>query len=247
MTEPLLSLVIPAYNEEGRLPATLARVSDYLSSRGRPYEVIVVVNGSTDRTADVAKAAAHRDPSLRVIQTRQRGKGLAVRLGVLDAQGSRVLFCDADLSTPIEEVVGLAERLDGRYQVVIASREGLGARRIGEPYVRHLMGRIFNGLVRALAVPGIQDTQCGFKAFTQTAARDIFHRLTTDGFGFDVELLYLARRRGYRVREVPVTWVYAASSRVDPLRDTARMFADVLRVRLNDLRGRYGRPLPPPL
>ncbi len=239
MTEPLLSLVVPAYNEEGRLPASLARISDYLSSRGQPYEVVVVVNGSTDRTAEVAKAAAHRDPNVRVIRTPLRGKGLAVRLGVLDAQGGRVLFCDADLSTPIEEVVGLADRLDDGYQVVIASREGLGSRRIGEPYLRHLMGRVFNGLVRALAVPGIQDTQCGFKAFTRTAARDIFGRQTIDGFGFDVELLYLARRLGYRVREVPVTWVYAASSRVDPLRDTVRMFADVLRVRLNGLRGRY--------
>ena len=239
MTESLLSLVIPAYNEEGRLPASLARVSEYLSSRGEPYEVIVAVNGSTDRTADVARAAARSDPNLRVIQTQRRGKGLAVRLGVLDAQGSRVVFCDADLSTPIEEVVGLADRLDGQYQVVIASREGHGSRRIGEPYLRHLMGRVFNGLVRALAVPGIQDTQCGFKAFTRAAARDVFSRQTIDGFGFDVELLYLARRRGYRVREVPVTWVYAASSRVDPLRDTVRMFADVIRVRLNALRGAY--------
>ncbi len=239
MTEPFLSLVVPAYNEERRLPATLARMSDYLSSRGDPYEVVVVVNGSTDRTADVAKAAARHDPNVRVIQTPQRGKGLAVRLGVLDAQGGRIVFCDADLSTPIDEVIGLADRLDDEYQVVIASREGLGARRIGEPYARHLMGRVFNALVRALAVPGIQDTQCGFKAFTREAARDIFPRQTIDGFGFDVELLYIARQRGYRIREVPVTWVYAASSRVDPLRDTVRMFADVLRVRLNDLRGRY--------
>jgi glycosyltransferase involved in cell wall biosynthesis len=239
VTEPLLSLVVPAYNEEGRLPASLARVSDYLSSRGHPYEVIVVVNGSTDRTADVAEAAARSDSNVRVIQTARRGKGHAVRLGVLGSRGGRVVFCDADLSTPIEEVVGLADRLDDAYQVVIATREGLGSRRIGEPYLRHLMGRVFNGLVRALAVPGIQDTQCGFKAFTRTAARDIFGRQTIDGFGFDVELLYLARRRGYRVREVPVTWVYAASSRVDPLRDTVRMFADVLRVRLNGLRGRY--------
>ena len=239
MTEPFLSLVVPAYNEEGRLPASLARMSAYLSSRGHRYEVIVVVNGSTDRTVDVAKAATRTDPSIRVIQSSRRGKGLAVRLGVLAARGERVIFCDADLSTPIDEVVGLADRLDDRYPVVIASREGLGSRRIGEPYLRHLMGRVFNGLVRALAVPGIQDTQCGFKAFTRTAARDVFSRQTIDGFGFDVELLYLARRLGYRVREVPVTWVYAASSRVDPLRDTVRMFADVLRVRLNALRGRY--------
>ncbi len=240
MTEPLLSLVIPAYNEEARLPASLARVSDYLSSRGEPYEVLVVVNGSRDRTADVARAAARRDPCITVIETPRRGKGLAVKLGVLRARGERIVFCDADLSTPIDEAVALADHLDGHFQVVIASREGIGSHRIGEPYSRHLMGRVFNALVRIVAVPGIQDTQCGFKAFTRASARDVFSRQTIDGFGFDVELLYVARRRGYRVKEVPVTWVYAASSRVDPLKDTLRMIGDVLRVRLNGLRGRYG-------
>jgi dolichyl-phosphate beta-glucosyltransferase len=236
----LLSVVIPAYNEESRLPATLDRVSAYLSSRGGPYEVLVVVNGSTDGTAEVTKAASERDPNLRLILTQLRGKGLAVRIGVSEAQGERILFCDADLSTPIEEAVALADLLDERSQLVIASREGHGARRVGEPYSRHLMGRVFNLLVRALAVPGIQDTQCGFKAFTRACAFDVFPRLTTGGFGFDVELLYIARKRGYRIREVPVTWEYRSSSRVDPLRDTIRMFADVLRVRRNDLRGVYG-------
>ena len=239
VTDPSLSVIIPAYNEEGRLPSSLDRVSDYLSSRGEPYEVLVVVNGSTDRTEHVAKAAAERDPCLRLILTPLRGKGRAIKIGVKEARGDRVLFCDADLSTPIEEAVGLADQLDGTYQVVIASREGQGSRRVGEPYLRHLMGRVFNALVRVLAVPGIQDTQCGFKAFAGGCARDIFSRQTIAGFGFDVEILYLARKGGYGIREVPVTWVYRASSRVDPLRDTIRMFVDVLRVRLNDLRGKY--------
>jgi len=239
VTSPSLSLVIPAYNEEERLPSTLVTVSEYLAHRDVDYEVIVVVNGSTDRTAEVAKAAAEHDPNLRLILTPLRGKGRAVKIGVGEARGERVLFCDADLSTPIEEAVGLADLLDERYQIAIASREGRGSRRIGEPYFRHLMGRAFNALVRALAVPGIQDTQCGFKAFSRACARDVFAQQTTSGFGFDVELLYIARKRGYGVREVPVTWVYRASSRVDPVRDTVRMFADVLRVRLNDLLGRY--------
>jgi dolichyl-phosphate beta-glucosyltransferase len=240
VTAPLISLVIPAYNEESRLPTALDRVSAYLARRGGRHEVIVVVNGSTDRTVEVARAAAARDPAIRVIDTPRRGKGHAVRLGVLDAKGDVILFCDADLSTPIAEAVGLTDHLDGRYEVAIATREGLGSRRVGEPYLRHLMGRVFNALVRAVAVPGIHDTQCGFKAFTAAAARDIFRRQTIDGFGFDVELLYLARRRGYKIREVPVTWVYAATSRVDPLRDTLRMIGDVVRVRLNAARGRYG-------
>ena len=239
MTERSLSVVIPAYNEESRLPSTLARVSEYLASRHDPYEVIVVVNGSTDRTADVAKAAAERDPNLRLVLTPLRGKGRAVKIGVGEALGERVLFCDADLSTPIEEAVGLADRLSDEFGVVIATREGSGSHRVGEPYVRHLMGRGFNLLVRALAVPGIQDTQCGFKAFTRAAAHDIFPRQTLPGFGFDVEILYIARKRGYRILEVPVTWVYRSSSRVEPVRDTFRMFTDLLRVRLNNLRGRY--------
>lgn len=239
MSRSSLSIVIPAFNEESRLPTTLAQVTNYLRSRGDPYEILVVVNGSTDRTAEVAKAAAERDPNVRLILTSMRGKGRAVKIGVDESRGDRVVFCDADLSTPIEEAVGLADRLDGQYQMVIASREGHGARRVGEPHARHLMGRVFNGIVRALAVPGIQDTQCGFKAFDRSCADDVFSRQTIVGFGFDVELLYIARRRGFGILEVPVTWEYRSSSRVDPLRDTFRMVADVLRVRLNSLRGRY--------
>jgi glycosyltransferase involved in cell wall biosynthesis len=239
VSNPLLSLVIPAYNEESRLPATLRRISDALEAYGEPYEILVVVNGSTDRTADVVKAASHRDSNIRLIVTPLAGKGRAVKIGITESQGERIAFADADLSTPIEEVIGLTEKLDERHQVVIASREGSGARRVGEPYIRHLMGRVFNLLVQALAVRGIQDTQCGFKAFTRQCADDVFKRQQINGFGFDVEVLYVARKLGYGIREVPVTWAYAASSRVDPLRDTIRMFRDVLAVRWNDLRGLY--------
>jgi glycosyltransferase involved in cell wall biosynthesis len=237
--DPLLTIVIPAYNEESRLPATLTRVSEALELRGEPYEVLVVVNGSTDRTADVVKEASARDGNVRLIVTQLRGKGRAVKIGIVEARGDRIVFADADLSTPIEEVIALADRLDERHQVVIASREGSGARRVGEPYVRHLMGRVFNLLVQVLAVRGIQDTQCGFKAFTRQCAQDVFRRQRIVGFGFDVEVLYLARRLGYGIKEVPVTWEYAASSRVDPVKDTIRMFRDVLAVRWNDLRGQY--------
>jgi dolichyl-phosphate beta-glucosyltransferase len=237
--DPLLTLVIPAYNEESRLPATLTRISEVLEIRGEPYEVLVVVNGSTDRTAEVVKAGAERDPNVRLIVTPLRGKGRAVKIGIGEARGDRIVFADADLSTPIEEVIALTEQLDDRHQVVIASREGSGARRVGEPYLRHLMGRAFNLVVRALAVRGIQDTQCGFKAFTRECAREVFSRQRIVGFGFDVEVLFVARRLGYGIKEVPVTWAYAASSRVDPVKDTIRMFRDVLAVRWNDLRGLY--------
>jgi glycosyltransferase involved in cell wall biosynthesis len=239
VTNPAVSVVVPAFNEEARLHATLARITEFLTARGQPYEVLVVVNGSTDRTAEVVKRAAGRDPNVRLLVTPLRGKGRAVKIGMGEAVGHRIVFADADLSTPIEEVVGLADQLDDRYGVVIATREGRGARRIGEPYVRHLMGRVFNLLVRLLAVQGIQDTQCGFKAFRPDCARDVFPRQRITGFGFDVEVLFLARKLGYRIKEVPVTWEYRESSRVDPLRDTVRMFRDVLAVRLNNLRGRY--------
>ena len=239
MSSPLLSLVIPAYNEESRLPATLRSVSDALEAYGEPYEVLVVVNGSTDRTADVVKAAAKRDSNIKLIVTPLAGKGRAVKIGITESSGDRIVFADADLSTPIEEVVALADRLNHKYQVVIASREGHGAHRYSEPYTRHLMGRVFNLVVRMLAVPGIQDTQCGFKAFSRECARDVFRRQRIDGFGFDVELLFLARQRGYGILEVPVTWVYSDNTRVDKVRDTIRMFRDVLRVRLNAIRGTY--------
>jgi glycosyltransferase involved in cell wall biosynthesis len=235
----LLTLVIPAYNEESRLPATLARTSEALAARGETYELLVVVNGSTDRTAEVVKAAAKRDPNVRLIVTPLAGKGRAVKIGISEARGDRIVFADADLSTPIDEVIALAEQLDDRCQVIIASREGTGARRVGEPYLRHLMGRVFNLLVQTLAVRGIQDTQCGFKAFTRQCAQDVFRRQRIVGFGFDVEVLYIARKLGYGIKEVPVTWEYAASSRVDPVKDTIRMFRDVLAVRWHDLRGRY--------
>ena len=239
VTGPLLTIVIPAYNEESRLPATLTKIGDAFEARGEPYEVLVVVNGSTDRTAEVVKAGAERNANVRLVLTPLRGKGRAVRIGIGEARGDRIVFADADLSTPIEEVIALADQLDERHQVVIASREGSGARRVGEPYTRHLMGRVFNLLVRTLAVPGIQDTQCGFKAFTRQCAQDVFKRQRIVGFGFDVEVLFVARRLGYGIKEVPVTWEYAASSRVDPVKDTVRMFRDVLAVRWNDLRGLY--------
>jgi dolichyl-phosphate beta-glucosyltransferase len=239
VTEDLLTIVIPAYNEESRLPATLVKIGEAFESRGEPYEVLVVVNGSTDRTAEVVKAGAERDANVRLIVTQLRGKGLEVKIGIGVARGDRIVFADADLSTPIEEVIALADQLDERHQVVIASREGSGARRVGEPYIRHLMGRVFNLLVQVMAVRGIQDTQCGFKAFTRECAQDVFRRQRIVGFGFDVEVLYLARRLGYGIKEVPVTWEYAASSRVDPVKDTIRMFRDVLAVRWNDLRGLY--------
>jgi len=249
---PQLSVVIPAYNEEDRLPRTLERVLAYLGDRPLSFEILAVDDGSSDRTAELVKRVAARDERVRLIREPHRGKGSAVRAGALAAAGRAIVFTDADLSHPVEELTRLPALLDSPpprgdpraslregAQVVIASREGHGANRVGEPGYRHLMDRAFNLFVRLIAVPGVQDTQCGLKCFTREAARELFGRQTIAGFGFDVELLFLARKRGYRVIETPITWRHVPASRVDPLRDTLRMLADVLRVRLNDLLGRY--------
>jgi dolichyl-phosphate beta-glucosyltransferase len=237
---PRLSLVIPAYNEQARLPFTLAEIEAYLCREETDCEVVVVDNGSRDATSAVVQQAAVKFPKLRLLRTDRRGKGLAVRAGMLSAKGDVVIFADADLSWSVDDLKRFMSFVDAKNPVVIGSREGLGARRIGEPVYRHLMGRVFNRVVQALAVPGVEDTQCGFKAFRADAAKAIFTRQRLDGFGFDVEVLYLARRLGYPIRVVPLHWEHKENSRVAPLRDTLAMLTDVLRVRLNGWRGRYG-------
>jgi len=249
-TQPYLSVVIPAYNEERRLPGSLKRIVDYLGRQGYPWEVIVLDDGSRDDTAGVTRAFITHHPHVHLIQIEHRGKGYAVRTGVLAAQGSFILFSDADLATPIEEVRELLPWFERGYDVVIGSREGVGARRYDEPTYRHLMGRIFNLLVQLLAVRGVQDTQCGFKCFRHRVAKDLFNRVKLYGeemgivkggmvTGFDVEVLFLARKRGYKIKEVPVKWYYSKESKVNFLRDSWRNFCDVVKVRFFDLRGLY--------
>ena len=227
--------MIPAYNEATRLPPTLERVRAWLAASGLAHEVLVADDGSTDATAEVARAGGATVLS----GGPNRGKGHAVRRGMLAARGRRRLMTDADLSTPIEDVAALMARLDEGYDVAIASRALPGARiEVRQPAYREGMGRVFNLLVRALAVPGIHDTQCGFKLFTAEAAEAAFRPALLDGFSFDVETLYLARRRGLRIAEVPVRWRNDAASRVGPL-NGFRAFVDLGRIRWNDWRGRY--------
>jgi dolichyl-phosphate beta-glucosyltransferase len=237
---PRLSLVIPAYNEQARLPYTLSEIEAFMRRDAIDCEVVVVDNGSRDATSAVVQQAAVTFQSLRLLRTDRRGKGCAVRAGMLSAKGDVVIFADADLSWSVDDLSRFLSIVDANHPVVIGSREGLGARRIGEPVYRHLMGRVFNRLVQAVAVPGIEDTQCGFKAFRADAAQAIFSRQRLDGFGFDVEVLYLAQRLGYAIRVVPLHWEHKENSRVAPVRDTLAMLTDVLRVRFNGWRGRYG-------
>ncbi len=244
--QPFLSIVIPAYNEERRLPHTLASICAYLAQQPFSAEVLVVDDGSADATA----AIAEQQPGVRVLRRDHRGKGFAVRAGALAARGEYVLLCDADLAVPMEEWAKLWPYFGNGYDLVIGSREGMGARREGEPWYRHLMGRVFNFIVRVVAVSGIQDTQCGFKALRHAVAVDLFSRVRIYGddapplqgaavTAYDVELLFLARRQGYRIAEVPVAWQYGTETKVDPLRDSLRNLRDVVQVRLNDWRGRY--------
>ena len=250
---PELSIVIPAYNEERRLPETLRRIRAYLRARTAAAEVIVVDDGSRDRTAAVVEAWRSEFPGLRLVSNgRNRGKGYSVRHGMLEARGRIVLFTDADLSAPIEEAdkllaalaCGERSRTSG-YEVAIGSR---GVDRslieVHQSRLRELAGMIFNLIVRVVTGLDFIDTQCGFKAFLRERARIVFEQQRTERFGFDPEILFLAKRHGLRTIEIPVRWAHDPHTRVHMLRDSLRMFAEVLSIRWNWLLGRYPKPQP---
>jgi dolichyl-phosphate beta-glucosyltransferase len=238
-TPCFLSIIIPAFNEEKRLPDSLLKIIRFVRQQAYPVEVIVVDDGSSDRTAEVVRDFQEDAPFISLLAVEHGGKGHAVKAGMQQAKGDYLFLCDSDLSMPIDEITKfLPPALDG-YDVAIASREISGARRYDEPPYRHLMGRVFNLIVRLLAVPGVQDTQAGFKCFRRQAARQLFPLQTIKGWGFDVEVLFIAQKRGLRIVEVPIHWYYMNRSRVRPVQDTYNMLREVLKVRLNDWRGRY--------
>ena len=228
-----LSIVIPAYNEERRIGASLEKVRAYLASKPFAAEVIVVDDGSTDRTSAVARETLPAGPPLRTIRLESnQGKGYAVRTGVLASTGETVLFTDADLSTPIEELDKFLTRLEEGFDVVIGSRAVPGCDiRVRQARPREAMGKFFNRLVRLFVMKGCPDTQCGFKVFRRKAALDLFSRLETKGFAFDVEVLLLARKRGYRIAEVPVVWCDSPPSRVRLVKSSWQMLRELLRIR----------------
>ncbi len=241
-----LTIIIPAYNEERRLPPTLDKIAAFLRSQPYRSEVLVVENGSRDDTSGVAERfiADHvrsEDPFTIALTHSTPGKGAAVRHGMLMGQGKYLFICDADLAMPIEEIAKFLPPTlkSGVYDIAIASREAPGAVRIDEPAYRHIMGRVFNFLVRVLAVPGIQDTQCGFKMFTCESAKLTFALQKLDGWSFDVEVLYIARRHGLRLVEIPIRWYYQSDSRVRPVQDTINMVRELLKIRRNGRRGLY--------
>jgi glycosyltransferase involved in cell wall biosynthesis len=241
---PELSIIIPAYNEEGRLLRTLACVHEYLMARGVRAEVIVVDDGSTDATAKKAKELRKQYPELRLVSNeRNRGKGFSVRRGMLEAIGEIALFTDADLSAPIEEADALLKELrENDYDVAIGSR-ALNRKliEVHQSSLREMAGMAFNRVVRLFAGLPFSDTQCGFKAFRRERTRIVFEQQRTCGFGFDPEILYLAHRHGLRVAEVPVRWAHDPATKLNVFVDGIRMFLDLPAIRWNALVGRYPR------
>jgi dolichyl-phosphate beta-glucosyltransferase len=244
---PLFSVVIPAYNEEAAIAVTVGRLSRYLASTALSWEIIVVDDGSADATVSIVEALAAANVHVRLVRAGRHGKGAAVRRGMLEAVGTWRFMADADLSMPPENLArffAALKRADPAPHVLIGSREAPGSERVGEPWRRHVVGRAFNLLVQMVVLPGIHDSQCGFKLFSAEAVRALFPRTTIDGFAFDVEVLTLARRAGYGVCEVGIEWHCRPDSRVSVWRGAAA-FADVLRVRWNAWSRRY-RGIPAP-
>jgi dolichyl-phosphate beta-glucosyltransferase len=239
---PELSIVIPSFNEEVRLPASLGKIAEYIRDRRPNTEVLVVDDGSTDRTAAVAESLRDRIPGLRVISNGiNRGKGFSVKHGSLEATGEVVLFTDADLSAPIEEAEKLFAALKS-CDVAIGSRAvDRSLIEVHESVFREFAGIIFNRIVRLILWLPFVDTQCGFKAFRRERCRIIFEQQTIERFGFDPELLYLARHHGLSIKEVPVRWAHSPATKVSMMRDSVQMFVDVFIIRWNGMRGRYHR------
>lgn len=241
-TAPELSIIIPAFNEESRLPATLERIASYIGTSGRETEILVVDDGSNDGTAAVAEYFQIKMPSLRVVSNGvNRGKGYSVRHGMREARGRIALFTDADLSAPIDEAGKLIDAL-GTYDVAIGSRAmDRSLITVHESPFREFAGIIFNKIVRIILWMPFVDTQCGFKAFRRDRCAIIFEQQTIERFGFDPELLYLARHHGLRTVEIPVRWGHSPATKVSMLHDSVRMFVDVFTIRWNSLRGGYPR------
>lgn len=236
---PFLSIIIPAHNEANRLPDTLEQVFAFLAEQTYTAEVIVVENGSTDDTLELAQQFTQAHPNLRVLQS-ERGKGAAVKHGMLSATGSYRFMCDADLSMPVAEITKFIPPALGQVQIAIASREAKGAVRYNEPPYRHLGGRAINFLIQLFILPGLNDTQCGFKCFSANVVEEIFNLQTLNGWSFDIELLYIARRRKYAVQEIPIHWIHHPETKVSAMRDAIRMIKDIFRIHANARRGLYG-------
>ncbi|PIR42859.1 glycosyl transferase [candidate division WWE3 bacterium CG_4_9_14_0_2_um_filter_35_11] len=251
MKQTYISIVMPAYNEEQRISKCLLSINEFMKTQDYEYEVIVSDDGSTDKTIAIVEEFMHEWKSLKIIKNKHKGKAPAIISGVYASNSKFTLLTDVDLSVPINELPKLLNWVDEKgFDAAIASREGVGAKRINEPLSRHIMGRVFNLLVQSLVLPGVNDTQCGFKLFSSDVIKTVFKHTILYGVddeeikgakvsAFDVELLYVAKLLGYKIKEVPVTWTYKDKSKVHNLKDSYYNAKDVVRVRLNSLKGLY--------
>lgn len=244
------SIVIPAYNEADKISSTLTQVVNFMRNFSTEFEIIVVDDGSKDNTVQIVSDYKRENREVVLIKNIHMGKGPALSAGVKKSKGKYIYIADADLSTPISELKKLSVWLiDHDYDIVIASREGRGSERINEPFYRHLMGRVFNTLVQLTILPGIKDSQCGFKLFRSSVAKRLFDNLEISSVtkeiktaytgAWDVELLYIAKLLGYSIKEVPVKWIFVRTTRVSPLRDSIKMVKEILHIKKKALLGKY--------
>lgn len=240
--KPYLSIILPAHNEETRLPETFKQVGQFVLTQSYAIEIVIVENASSDRTLDIAREFAGQHPNVLVIHEDRPGKGLAVKQGMLAASGEFRMFCDVDFSMPIDQIPKFLPPQLMDTDIAIASREAKGAVRYDEPQYRHLIGRVFNMMVWLLALPGINDTQCGFKCFSAEATRNLFPLQTIDGWTFDVEILAIAKQLGYKIIEVPVPWYYQPQSKVNVVRDFFKTAMELVKVRKIIRSKSYARP-----
>ncbi|MHC1773043.1 MAG: dolichyl-phosphate beta-glucosyltransferase [Flexilinea sp.] len=238
-SEILLSIILPAYNEEERLPECMEKVAQFVADQKFPVEVLIIENGSRDNTLELAKKFTEEFSWLRVFKEDKPGKGRAVRRGMLESRGQYRFFADVDFSMPIEEISHFLPPFLSGYDIAIGSREGKGAIRYNEPAFRHITGRVFNWVVRIMAVHGVQDTQCGFKCFSAEAATKLFSVQLLDGWAFDAEVLFIAQHYGFKILEVPVRWYYDGHSKISVIRDSWKMFKELLQIRKNYYSGCY--------
>ena len=239
VNSPFLSVIIPTFNERTRIEATLDQIVSYLRSRSYSWEIKITDDGSTDETTALVNMKAKSDPRISVTQGRHRGKGSALRNGIAQVKGEYIFLCDADLSMPIQQLERFLPPFLSDYDMAMGSREVPGARRFEEPQFRHFQGRVFNTIIKGMGLSKYQDTQCGFKTIRTEMIRPLLPLLRINGFSFDVELLFLAKKNNLRVAEVPIDWFYKRGSKVRFLTDSWKMLAELLSIRLNFLIGRY--------
>ena len=229
---PYLSVIIPVYNEQSRITYTLEKLTSFLNEQTFKWQILIINDGSTDNTENIVEEWMQKDPRILIESIPHQGKGIAIKTGMLSSSGSYRFMCDADLAMPINELSKFLEAAEKNYDIVIGSRQISGSNRIGEPLLRHIMGRVFNILTRLLLIPGIHDTQCGFKCFSAKAANQIFPAQKIKGFAFDTEILYLAYQRKLSICEIPITWHHHSDSKVNIIKDSIMMFKDILLIRL---------------